>query len=448
MKKLLWLTASIVWIFVIAGNLHAITLREAVEISLKENSEIRAMNSETEAYRLKVEERRGILYPKFYVEEVYSRTDNPTYSFMSKLNQERFTNSDFLINRLNSPSAISDYQTSFRFEQSLYVPQVYPQIRMSELTFQAKSMQRQWKRQEIAHRVVNAYLDVLEARQRLIVAEKALSDARENLRIAFSRYDNGLGLYSDVLRARAFVKSAETEKIRAENSLDISKRMLGIILGLDRSVDVEGELPEFLINDLDVYLRAAMERSDLKAVRLQQRVLLESVRSKKAAFLPEFGITGSYDLHHHRRIFGDEGSSYRIMGIIRWKIFDLSAYKGISSTRREVDAINERLNGMIRDIKFRVTKAYKDVKIRRKALELSKAGLEEAEEAIRIVRKRYENSLSPFVDLLNTEYELERARQKVVSAEISLLRAIAELYYESGLLIDELLIKQEKGSQR
>jgi len=446
MRGLMYLITSMVLMIVMSISLSAITLREAVEMSLKGNPEIRAMTMEVEAYRLRKEGSRGLLYPRLYIEEAYSRTDNPTYSFMSKLNQERFTSSDFIVNRLNSPSDISDYQTSFRFEQPLYVPQVYPQIRMSELTYSAKSMERQWKAEEIARRVVNAYLDVIEAGQRLSVSEKALSDAEENLRIALSRYDSGVGLYSDVLRARAFLKGAETEKIRAENSLEVSKRALGLILGLDRQVDADEGLPEFMVDDLEVYLRAAMKRHDLRALRLKQRAKIEDVRSKRAAFLPEFGITGSYDLHHHRRVFGDEGSSYRIMGVMRWRIFDLSAYKGISGAKREVDAIDERLNGMIRDIRFKVARAYRDVEVRKKALELSRAGLEQAEEAMRIVKKRYENSLSPFVDLLNTEYELHRARQGVVSAEISLRRSIADLYFESGLLINKLL--SEKGSQR
>ena len=90
-------------------------------------------------------------------------------------------------------------------------------------------------------------------------------------------------------------------------------------------------------------------------------------------------------------------------------------------------------------------RAYRQIEERRKNLERAEASLVESEEALRLVRLRYRNSLAPIVDLLDTEALLQKARAERIQAENDLQMAIAELYYQSGMLTESILAGSETG---
>jgi outer membrane protein TolC len=62
------------------------------------------------------------------------------------------------------------------------------------------------------------------------------------------------------------------------------------------------------------------------------------------------------------------------------------------------------------------------------------------------VRVRYENSLSPFVDLLDAQLNLDIARVQVIARKNELITAIARLNLESGTLFKELGINNDPGN--
>ena len=62
---------------------------------------------------------------------------------------------------------------------------------------------------------------------------------------------------------------------------------------------------------------------------------------------------------------------------------------------------------------FQVFESFLGVEEAGKNSELAKSALVTAEEGQRLVRIRYENSLSPLVDLLDAQMSLDQARTKV-----------------------------------
>ncbi|MCJ7604168.1 MAG: hypothetical protein MUO63_22045, partial [Desulfobulbaceae bacterium] len=77
------------------GSEQSISLREAILTSFTNNHELKGGQSRLEASQADIGIARSSLLPSVVIEEKYLRTANPTYTFMSKLNQERFTARDF-----------------------------------------------------------------------------------------------------------------------------------------------------------------------------------------------------------------------------------------------------------------------------------------------------------------------------------------------------------------
>ena len=176
--------------------------------------------------------------PKYRWKSGTCRTVNPTYAFMTKLNQERIEQSDFAPDSLNHPDAVNDFQTAVSFEQPLFVRKANIGLEMSKREVEASEEALQRKKEEIAFKVVQYYLMVGTAAGYVGVAEKALEDAREHQRLAEVRYSAGLGLYSDTLRAATAVAEARQRLVSAEKNLSVAKRALGLMIGSGEAVDV------------------------------------------------------------------------------------------------------------------------------------------------------------------------------------------------------------------
>lgn len=439
------LIAVLTVLFVLGGlsNVLAVdrvmTLNEAVRYSLKDNPEIRAFRESVLGQKEDIGVARSMMLPRLKFEERFMRTNNPTYAFMAKLNQERFSQQDFAIDSLNNPSAVNDFQTSLSFEQPVFVPKAYIALDMAKKEVSAKGDDFDRKKEEIAFRVFRTYLGVQTAKAYVGVAKKGIEDAREHYRIAEARYRNSLGLYSDVLRTKVALSSEEENLVSARKDFEVAKRALGLMLGLTESVDVTAERPSFEVKDLDHYYREVVDRKDLQSLEERYGNARNALRMANAGYIPVVGLGGTYQLNDHRSPFGGEGDSWQLVAFLRWDLFDGTKREHErEKAKHRIAEAGEHLEGFRKELRFKVYDAYLGVDESKKGLDLAKAALKSAEEGSRLVVKRYENSLSTMVDLLDVQTSLDAARADVVRRQGAYLIAIANLAFQSGTLLRDL----------
>ncbi|MDQ5986493.1 MAG: hypothetical protein CSYNP_02223 [Syntrophus sp. SKADARSKE-3] len=373
------------------GAEKKLTFTEAVKIALVDNSEIKAFKSNVAAGKEEIGEARSKLLPKVFFEERFLRTTNPTYAFMAKLNQGRFTSQDFAIDSLNKPDGINDFQTAFNIEQPVYVKKAFIGLDMSKAEHAAQSESFRRKREEIAVKVAQTCLMVFTAREYLAVTEKGIDDAKEHLRISKLRYENDLGLYSDTLRANTALMEASQKNVSAKKSLDLSKRALGLLLGLDESVEITGGPPEITVKDMDYYTKASVTRKDIKSMELRSENAKKGIQMAEADYFPSIGVGGSYQLNDHRYPVGSEGDSWQVMAFLRWNLFDgmKRQYEKAKAKHHAVE-MDEQLKGLKNFVSYRVYEAYLVMEEAKKNIELSREALKTAEEGRRLVKMRYE----------------------------------------------------------
>lgn len=418
-----------------------LNLKEAIGIALENNNEVRAFRSSLRAQGEDIGIARSSLLPKVTFEERFLRTTNPTYAFMAKLNQQRFEAQDFEISSLNSPNPTNDFQTTFAFEQPLFVKNAYIGLDMAKTEYSAKNEDYKRKKEEVAVRVVEAYLGVVTAGEFVRVREEAVRDAKEHLRIAELRNKAGLGLYSDVLRASTAVTEAEQRLVSARKNLAVAKRALGLLLGRDESAEVVSETPAFPMHGIEYYTAASLSRNDVKSLELRSENAKKDVRLAEAGYFPVVALGGSYQLNDPNKPFGSSGESWSVMAFLRWDLFNgMKREHERSRAKYKVAETEEYLQGLKKAVSFRVYSAYSSVEEARKNLDLSGAALKTAEEGTRLVTVRYEKSLSPLVDLLDAQVSLDSSKAGVVARENEYRMSIATLSYESGTILQDLNI--------
>lgn len=434
------------WLFILHAACPAVaeeevvvSMRDAIRTAIDHNQSIKAMRSALAAKQEDIGIARSMLLPKIMFEEKYMRTTNPTYAFMAKLNQERFTQQDFAISALNDPDAVNDFQTAFSFEQPLLVRKANIGLAMAKKEYEAANSEYQRKREEICLKVVRAFLMVQTARQYERLAEKGVEDAMEHLRIAQLRYKNGLGLYADTLRADTALKEAEQKMVTARKNFDVAKRGLGLVLGRSGAVDAAPEELAIPVHDLKYYTETSLSRLDVKSMESRLENAKNNIRLARAGYLPTIGIGGSYQLDDHEAPLGSEGESWQLAAFLKWELFDGS--KRSHERRKAVHQLAETaeyLDGLKKFVAFKVYEAYRGVEEAEENLQLAETALKTAEEGMRLVKIRYENSLTPIVDLLDSQVALDHARTTLTARRNDHQLAIVTLGYESGSILDEL----------
>ena len=423
-----------------ASAMEAADFHQAAARALSNNAFVSAAGEDAVAARRDADAARGYLLPSVRFEEKFVRTNVPAEAFGLKMNQEKLLGSDFLdVRNFNSPPPRNDFVAALSLEQPLFAPKAYIGYGMAKTEANARSQELYRRKEEAVYRVLTSVLDVISARQFVEVAGQGLSDAREHLRIAETLESAGMGLTSDVLRAKVAVATAESAKVTAENRLELARRGLALAMGEPGAppVDVAGPPPEFP----DTWTAEEGEtgtpgRADLRASALRAENAGRNVRLRQSQYLPDIGFAAAYQLDAEDSPFSPDNRSWKVGVGLTWNLFD--------GMRREAEvgkAVAERRRaqayhrGMRDQAAFELAQADLGVKEATLRAEIARAALAAAEESVRLLTSRYENHLGRMVDLLDAQTALDGARASRIRAENDVRQSRAQRLYASGGLL-------------
>ena len=421
-----------------------LSLKTAVQMAMENNHQIKAFAYSVSASQQDVHIARGELLPKIAIEENLTRTDVPAYAFSSKLNQQRFSSADLAgaPGTFNNPGYLNNYQTVFSIEQPLFAPTASVGRDIANKQSQAKGEEYQRAREEIVYRVIREYLTVHTAKEMVIACANSVHDADEHARISQLQYDANLGLYSNVLRASTAQKQAQQYLVTAQKNLRMAKRSLGMAMGTQDSFDVESDFPTVTIEPIERYTAAAISRRDIRAMAKNIEIAQKNIDLTTAEYLPVAGLRADYQLDDHSNVLGSEGNGWFGGVFLKWYVFEGAKRDAQRAKAKfELARTRENMYELENAISLRVYQAWLSVDEARQNMELAKSALETSDEGIRLVRKRYENSLSPLVDLLDAQLVLDNSRANLVAKGNEYRTAVATLLFESGTILSDLKLE-------
>jgi len=411
-----------------------------VSRALKGSPTVAAAGFEYASAREEVKVARGYYLPALTFGSRFVRTNVPAEAFALTLNEGQLSAADFAnVNNLNNPAPRNDFITAFTLEQPVFVPKVYVGNKMATAEAEAKGLDLSRTREEAVFQVLTAYLDVLTAKSYADVADQGLSDAKEHRRTAEALEASGMGLASDVLRAKVFVASAEGAKVTAEGRLEVAQRGLSLAMGETGAgpVDVSGPPPEFPdTGSLEELLSAASTRADLRAASVRVANAGNNEALRKAEYLPTVGFLGAYQLDAENGPFSVDNRSWRVGVGLSWNVFDgLRREAGVSKAVSERRKAEESYRGEKDHAAFQVAREYLGVRDAQRRAEIARAAVASAEEGMRLIRARYDNHLARLLDVLDAQAALNQSRADAVRAENDVRQSRARLMYASGTLL-------------
>jgi outer membrane protein TolC len=442
-KKTVFLVGCLVLALCGAANAapQALSLNEAVHIALQNNDQLKAAREQLDVGREDVRLAQSAWQPRVVMQEQALHTNNPGYALSLKMDQTTFSANDLsgAPNTFNYPGYINDYQTVVSLEQPVIFPKAGLGVELAAKEYAAKQSDFRQRQETVAFQVIQSYLAVYTAERYLQVAQKGLADAKAHQEVAQQRYEAGVGLYSDLLRATTAVTEAEEKQVSAATKLDVAKRRLGLLLGSEKPVDISGKLPVIKVGGLEDYYRNALSRPDVRALALRSENARKKIDMAASDRRPVLMLNTSFQMDDPNHILGNAGQSWQIGAVMQWDVFDGERTEhAIKKAQQAAGAASDNLAGLRKKVAFQVYEAYLNVGEGHQNMEYAQSAVKAADEGNRLVEERYRNSLAPIVDLLDAQLNLDQARANLVKCQNDYFQAVVALAYRSGTLLKSI----------
>jgi outer membrane protein TolC len=287
--------------------------------------------------------------------------------------------------------------------------------------------------------VAQAFISISMDEDIIKVIELDLDDKKEQLKIAEIRYKSKKGPYSTVLEATTLVALAEQKLVTAKRNLVVTKRALGLLLGTREAVEIAKVMPKFGLCAIEYYKQYAEYRNDVKAMDIHVQNSKNNIKLAQADWYPRLTMNAIYNLNSNTFPLGVQGNNYIAGAFFRWEAFDGNKrkYEILKAKDQSIEA-KENLEWLKKTVDFKVFESYSKVEELNENLKIAITALKAAEEGKNLIIKRWQNSLSKFVEVEEAQANLDKARAEVVNSRDELKLELINLYFESGTIKKEL----------
>ena len=423
---------------------YRLGLKDAITMAIDKNSQVRAAGFSSVAARQGTAIVMSRYYPSLSFDEIFSVSNSPTQTFMMKLDEGRFGQNDFAINNLNNPGTHHDFRTALTVRQTIYSPSISPARDIAARESEIQDLRFDASKQETAFKVFKLYLDIQKAQARLRAVEQAAGEAREHLRLAGVRNQAGVGLRSDQLRARTHLSANEQNLISARNTLAIARMELVTAVGLNEGDSIETLESKIVVAPIaqspDELAASALDnKNDLKLSQSEFEKADAAVRLARSSYLPTVGASASYQINSRDTPFRSDNDSWNAGVALTWQIFDgFKRYRERDKAVAEKSAAAESREHARREAGLRVRESFLRSEEMGKRLDVARNALQDAEETVRLLSRRFENSLVTMVELLDAQTALNNTRADLVDSEAHLALARGYVYFSAGIFLKEM----------
>ncbi|NUO20032.1 TolC family protein [bacterium] len=437
MKKVPFLI--FLWLPTFLWAQSGLTIKEATELAVSRHPQVRAAEARSQAARAAARQAIGYRLPSVDVSETFIRTNNPAEAFAFQMNQERFSMAEFgnPANDPNNPELLNTYMT--RVEASL---PLFTGGMLHGRTLQARSMARAAEQEEVRTResvvfeTTAAWLNLSKAREHADLMKRTLATAEAHLARAEEYFKQGMLAPNDILRAKVFVAEMQEYKVRADEQEQLAQAALNFHLGNPQDTKIDLAEPETTDYDnpaLDIAIATALEqRPDLRAAQEKLRAGRLETTVARSAFSPQIGLVGRYDLYDEE-LFGDNGSSWAIMGQAKINLFRGGADRfALQKAAMDARAGEADINRFKEGVKLEVRQVVAERSTAKFRLDAARTASEAGRENLRITEARFAQGVSKMTDLLDAQTALRELELRELMARYDLLLADYRIQFVTG----------------
>ncbi|MBR1803767.1 MAG: TolC family protein [Muribaculaceae bacterium] len=410
------------------GSPMRLSLDECIRIALNDNPTIKVDSMEIKRVQYALKEVKGQLLPQVNATGQYTRNISLQTMYMDPGNGEVV---GIKMGRDNT------YAAGFTATLPLVAPQLWKTIKLNETQILQNIENARANKLSLVNQVKNAYYALLLAYDTKRVIEQNHSTAMEHAAIYQKQFQLGTASEYDVLRANVAVTNLEPSILEAENSVNLLKLQLKVLMGMDARLEIEPaqHLDDFKALMYDKTLRtdtSLVNNTTLKKLDLQTDLLKKTVDVRKAAWYPTLSATGN--LMWHSMGNGSPFKNFRwtrasAVGLtLAWPVFTgFQRTNKIKQAQIQASEMTWQRENTLRSLHMQVQSQVDNIHKSIKQIESNTGGVAQAEKASDIMQKSFKVGAASFIQLRDTDDALMNARLSYYQAIYNYLVAESNL---------------------
>jgi outer membrane protein len=422
---------------------ESLTLRAAMARARGEGRETAAAKEREEAARQRVSMVKGYRLPSLSFQELFVRTDSPAEAFAFKLNQERFSFQDFMVNDPNNPKPLNTALSRFELAMPLYTGgELSGRIGQAEAAARSSAMTTRWTGEQAALAAAEAYVTVDQAVEYLDLLRHSRDTVTAHVALARDYAAQGMLVRSEVLRAEVELARVDDLVVQAEGNVRVAKANLAFRLASPAGTEWELEplaQPTVLPGDLQSWIDRARSRPDLEAAREQLKAGELEDKVRRAALLPKVAIVGRAD-YYDDILFGSHGRSTTAMAVASINLFAGGSDRAArAAARHELNAGQADVARFEEGVALEVRQAWEEATTARLRHATALQSLKAADEAERTTVERFRAGVAKTLDVLDVATARREAQTRELMARTEAQISAIRLAVKAGARAEEVL---------
>ncbi|MAZ27627.1 MAG: transporter [Cytophagaceae bacterium] len=450
----------------LSQNNQNLTLNECIEIALKNNLDLKTAKLSAETSTVNYKRNRNALLP--------SINGNWNYGISQGRSIDPYTN-DFVNERLEYSNAGLGLDATvfngFRLLNSL---------KQGKLNMEAAEMQVEEAKQNLVLDVTLAFLQALNSRELLKLAENRIASTREQAGRLKTMFEEESGNPAEYRDLQGQVASDEASLVSTRNSLTDALLNLAQLMNVDYEINADGlallmDFKEYGLSPKEVYDDALNNLATFKTRELQLAAAQKGVAVARAQYTPEVSFFANLNTNYSSaaRLFNENGTlvedtgafvnydgqvlpvftentqfaaeeiSYRdqfdnnlnsSIGVyVSVPIFNgWRAKQNVQLEKIKRDQAQTNLEQTELQLSTNIKQAYYDMQAALQRFNALEAQVEASEESFRINEIRFNNGVTNSVDYIVSKNNLENARINLANVRYEYMLRVKVLEYYRG----------------
>jgi outer membrane protein TolC len=407
-----------------------LSLKEAIELALKNNLSVRVAGTQVEELMGTRERREASLLPHVSGNLLANRQN-------VNLGALGFTS----IPNIPIPSVIpafNHYDSRILASQPLIDREAYHNLKATEKQVQASKLTYQDTRDLVVRETAGLYLDSEVGLAEVAAAESRVTTSQALEKLARDQHDQGLATAVDLVRAQVqLARDRQTllvERDAYQTSLLALARFMGISPGTPLELAGHMEFHPVPAPPIDEALRTALEaRSDYRSLLTERQSLVEQEKAARARYFPKLSVNGDYGALGTAQTMAGIGE---IQGTISISLFDWDRTGQRKELESQVRRLNEQIDDLTRGIEQDLRKALLDLDSTASQVSVTESALTLAERELALAQDRFRNGVTDNIEVVT-------AQDTLASAQDDRIMALAR-HTDAGMALARALGDTEK----
>ena len=412
-----------------------LTVQDAVMVAVQQNPDLGIASARILAAGQAIAEARSGWYPRVNLGLGYVISNDPSVVFMNQLRQRDFS----FDTNFNNPGWLGNWRLSAGVEWLVWDGGMRDAGEdLARLGVKLEERARDAIVNELKSAVIATCLSVYEAEEFIRVGGDSVNLVEEQLKISRTRFDAGAAQRSDVLSVEVRLAEAREALVRVENArergITTLRNLLGISYDVPFSLRPGGGFSVPPVIEGDLAAVAKENRPELARAREAVKAAERHVGLRESEGNPTVSAFGLYALDDENLGFTLDQDSFTTGIAFDWNIFDGNRTRArVTAARVKVRAAREMERKTALMVEQDVSNANLKLSESRERIAVTEKSTEQAEEALSLIRARYENGAAQITEYLDAEVRLTGARVRDVAARYDIERATADLRRALGV---------------